>query len=1013
MQGRRKKYSNKSLVCKALIWASFVFAFTSKTCAQDFEYGGDGLLILEPKIQNYTLDDYAYVYEKNGKDFISLPQLASYTGFKYEKEGSTYKISWALTPSNVLINLVDRSIEVDGIKQMMEPNDVKYIENTLFVSTSFLERVFKIKTEIDYLNMSMSVDALQDFPTTIKKNLEKNRAGGLYSYQRDSFKDYDFDNRWFGAPVLDVTLGKGWNHNKNGMTSNSDNYALNFAGIAAGLDVTAYLSGDSARDRKPTARITGSREFLEEPGNPLLLKRMEIGDVSGVNNSYFTNSSYGRGISLSSFKDLILSADKTIDITGPLQEGWQVELYWNDQLMGYRQNGVAGRYNFENLPVSYGLNTFKLMFYGPYGETRTEYKRYYSGTSPVKKGEFGYTIDAFQPERYLIEDHMDLDETRKTSKSVFDMTGYYGLTDNLTLMSGYTQTPDYEHTSVQNFGMAGMQYAIDGLSVQYNLERNLDTDRMGQHIEAQGDVYIGTIFASADNYNKIHSPISARGNDYMENAYEARLSGLLPYNMPYYVSYRFGSYEDSPQKFHDVSTRISKQVKHGINLTLENTYYHTTHGGEDRDEVQFGAYKWWGNFSSEAWITYDVKPDSEFKEFRLRGDWRTGRRTYLTAEYIRDLRRDMDSIAVSAGKVFDFGGLTLTLRADRDKNISAYLTYNISFAKEPDRINVFATGNSRFGETGSVYVNLKDENGEPLEGVGLNANGLEKEVYTDESGHALLPDLQTYEKTIVVVDDETLPDIALYPEKEEQKLVLRPGTIRTVDINFVHKGAVEGRLENTYDHMMFGYEISAYDENGEQVLSTFADTDGYFVLEGLKYGTYKLVVTKDGINLGVLQKVVVDDVLIYLDNEIDLNEEPLGDEEFDTTFFDLNEFDDDYEYKLSEKRAEDLGVESVSDDEDIQQKAAQELEEIEITEQKSVNDEEFNVSQEPETKPQEFNVSQEPETEPQEFNVSQEPETKPQEFNVSQEPETKPQEFNVSHKGQEKTKNFHVSMLNQ
>ncbi len=1012
MQEQRRKYLNKSLIYKVFVWACFAFVSTA-AYAQDFEYGGDGLLILEPRIQNYTLEDYAYVYEKNGKDFISLPQLVSYTGFKVEKEGSLYKISWALKPSVVVIDLQNRFIEVDGVKQAMEPNDIKYIENTVFVSTSFLERVFGIKTEIDYLNMSMTVDAPQDFPTTIKKNLEKNRAGGLYSYQRDSFKDYDFDNRWFGTPVLDVTLGKGWNHTSNGTTSNSDNYVLNFAGLAAGLDVTAYLSGDSDHDRKPTARITGSREFLEEPENPLHLKRMEIGDVSGVSNSYFTNASYGRGVTLSSFKDLILSADKTIDITGPLQEGWQVELYWNDQLMGYRQNGVAGRYNFENLPVSYGLNTFKLVFYGPYGETKTEYKRYYSGTSPVKKGEFGYTFNAFQPERYLIEDHRDIDPDRQTSKSLLEMTGYYGLTDNLTLMSGYTQTPNDDKNDVQNFGMAGLQYAIDGLSLQYNLEQNLDTDRTGQHLEAQGDVYIGTLYASADKYNKIHSPVSSRGNDYMKDQYEARLSGLLPYNMPYYVSYRFGSYEESPQKFHDVSTRVSKQVRNGFNLTLENTYYHTTHGGDDRDEVQFGAYKWWGKFSSEAWLTYDVKPDAEFKEFRLRGDWRTGRRTYFTAEYTRDLKRDMDSISISAGKVFDFGGLTLTLRADRDENISTYLTYNISFAKEPDKLNLFATGNSRFGETGSVYATLKDENGEPLEGVGVNANGLEKEVYTNEEGKVLLPDLQTYEKTIVQIDDETLPDIALSPEKQEYKVVLRPGTIRDLNIDFVHKGALEGRLENTYDRMMFGYEISAYDENDELAVSTFADTEGYFVLEGLKYGSYRLVVNKDGEILGELKKVVVDDVSVYLEKEIELDEEPWNEESFDTSFFDLNEFDDDYEYKLSEKRAEDLGVESVSDDEDIQQKAAQELNEIEVTEQKSVNDEEFDVSQEPEAEPAEFDVSQEPETEPVEFDVSQEPETEPVEFDVSQEPEAEPTEFNVSHKNHEQPKNLHISMLNQ
>lgn len=925
MQRRRTKYLSKRSISRTFLCTTALTLFSLPALSQEIEYDGDGLLILEPKIQDYVLDDYAYVYEKNGKDFISLSQLAQYTGFKVEKEGPAYHISWGLKPSDVVINLSARTLEVDGVMQTLEAGDAKYFDNTFFVSDAFLERIFQIKTEIDYLNMMVDIDAPWDFPTTIKKNLEKNRAGGLYSYQRETFEDYSFDNRWFGTPVLDVTLTKAWNRSGTGVTTNTDGYALNFAGIAAGLDVTAYLSGDSTNDRKPITRITGSREFLEEPGNPLLLKKMEIGDVSGVNNSYFTNASSGRGVTLSSFKDLILSADKTIDITGPLQEGWQVELYWNEQLMGYRQNGVAGRYNFENIPVSYGLNTFKLVFYGPYGETKTEYKRYYSGTSPVKKGQFGYTINAFQPDRYLIEDHRGLDEQNKTSKSVFDVTGYYGLTDNLTLMGSYTKTPNLENTNLQNFSMLGLQYAIDGLSLQYNLEANLDSQRTGHHMEAQGDVYVGTLYASADKYNKIHSPVSSRGNDYMKDQYEARLSGMLPKNFPYYVSYRYGSYELAPQKFHDISARISKQIRSGVNLTLENTYHKVTHGGEEEDYVQFGAYKWWGKFSSEVWLSYNAKPKGEFKDFRLRGDWRTGRRTYLTAEYTRDLQRDMDSISISAGKVFDFGGLTLTVRADKDKNISTYLTYNISFAKEPDRANILYTGYSKFGETGTVYARLKDENDEPLEGIGLNANGLEKEVYTDEQGYALLPDLATWEKTIVEVDEETLPDIALFPEEEQQRLVLRPGSIRTVDINFVHKGAVEGKLENTYDGLMFGYEVVAYDENDEIAASTFSDTEGYFVMEGLNFGTYKFVVQKDEKVLATLKNIVVDDVSIYVEEEVDLDEDPSlknteeDDQDYDDDYG-LDETDEDYEFKLSEKRALDTAEdETKGETEDVKE----------------------------------------------------------------------------------------------
>ena len=116
---------------------------------------------------------------------------------------------------------------------------------------------------------------------------------------------------------------------------------------------------------KSIALTNRSRTFLDEPENKFNLKTLKVGDISGLSSSYFADASYGRGAAVSSFKNLVMSANKTIDITGPLLDGWQVELYWNEQLVGYRQNGVNGQYNFPNMPVSYGLNTFKLVFYGP------------------------------------------------------------------------------------------------------------------------------------------------------------------------------------------------------------------------------------------------------------------------------------------------------------------------------------------------------------------------------------------------------------------------------------------------------------------------------------------------------------------------------------------------------------------------------------------------------------------------------------------------------------------------
>jgi hypothetical protein len=157
---------------------------------------------------------------------------------------------------------------------------------------------------------------------------------------------------------------------------------------------------------------------------------------------------------------------------------------------------------------------------------------------------------------------------------VIDMNYYYGATDNLTLMGGFTQTPDVQDTfETQYFGMAGAQISLSGSSIQYNIEQNLDTSRLGHHLEWQGDVYIGNVYLGLDKYNQIHSPISFYNDEYLDEQVEARLSGILPFNMPYYLRYRKGKLESGKETFENITARVSKQVPNGFSLTVEDNYY--------------------------------------------------------------------------------------------------------------------------------------------------------------------------------------------------------------------------------------------------------------------------------------------------------------------------------------------------------------------------------------------------------------------------------------------------------
>ena len=826
----------------------------------------DSELIFETIIQKYIEDDYMYAYNDGGTVYLSLAQLASFIGLMYENNNGIVTSYYSNNKAGVYtINLNKMTANAGSRDVEMSAKDYKSLDNTMFFSTDFLSRLYGIEIKYNFYDMKISIDRELEFPTMVKRNANKKRKNSrAFEFADKSFKDYEFDKRWFGMPVVDLTLGKGWGHYPKGRTTNSDNYAINIATIAGGLDINSYISGNSYDNHKPQVRLYGGRTLLEEPPNKINLKQFRIGDINGISSTYFAASSYGRGVTASSFKDLVMSADKTIDIVGPLREGWEVELYWNGQLVGYRQNSIAGEYNFPNIPVSYGLNTFKLVFYGPYGEKYEEEKRYYSGTSPVRKGEVGYNVAAYQPWRYLVEQN-EPNKYEGKDIAVLDTAFYYGLSDDITLMGGVTQTPDAEtRTKTQHFDMVGAQYALSGSSVQYNLEHNTDTSKVGHHFEWQGDVYYGTIYAMYDKYNGLHSPLSYYGNEYLKTKTEIRYSGSV-WNIPYFASYRTGKKEEGDKPYENITGRVSKNITNHWYASLEDDYDSISHENEIRPSV----YTYWDNYSLNTDLTYRSNPDPDFIDFSTKLTWRQDRYTYYTAGYRRDIQERMDFYTISGSRIFDFGGLSLSMSVDKRGNFSTYLSYNISFSKEPDKWNMLTSANSKLSNSGSIYATFHDDDGNPLEGVGVTANNMVNEQYTNEDGAVFITDLMANEKTILNVDMETLEDVSLKPDMETKKLVLRPGTLKEVDFEFKHYGSVEGQIANPYGKRLYGYKVAAVNDKGEELAATFSDLEGYFIIPDVPYGTVNVVISKDNRELAKLSGIKVDDLDIMLENEIE------------------------------------------------------------------------------------------------------------------------------------------------
>lgn len=826
-------------------YGAVCFLFISGNAAAD-------ALLLAPNIQGYSSDEIIHALDSGGEYYLDIQDLAESLKFKFDADTGRG-------------TFMDKNFTIDSKASHIDKNGRNYY------STDFYEKIFPIKLKVNPLESQLEVKSEYALPTT-KKHRNTARWLNMDPVPKDDpFSNYEFDERYFSAPVVDLVYRRNETKARGGAWSGGDYYQANIGMLFAGLDTAATLFGDNFggnRLENPRARILAGQTLLEEPRNALNLVKFQAGDIFGNPNSMFHRSTTGRGATANSFKDLVVSADKTIDINGIMPSGWEAELYLNNQLIGFRQGSIDGRYDFRNIPVNYGLNNFRVMLYGPFGEVQEVERRFYSGTAPVKAGEFGYSLAAYQARRYLIEanepQHSNQDNI--TADSLF----YYGVSDHFVLIGGASNAESAtEKGKDLQFGTAGAQIALNGVSLQYNLNGNFENQKIGHHADVQGNIYIGDIFARYEYYGGTNAPISHYQGKYLNELFEGRLTGSIPFvNVPYYVSYL---QNDLPLR--EIHARLSPNFMRYYNLTFENVW--RDNDGLIENYVESLAQASYGKFRIFARARYQTEPENYWRNYGAFSEYRWNRNTFINAGWNHDCRsnymnaRDIDSGSVGMGRLFRFGGIQLSASIDTDRNVSFGLLYNTSFGKVPDRYAPFINSETQMANYGAIYARATDENGEPVKNAKIIVSGRQDPSYTDDNGGALIVNLESYQKTIMTIDEQDVEDIALTPEYGQKKLVLRRGAVRPVDIPFYRLGGIEGRLSGMAPGQR--YRVYVKDRLDEVIAMKIADTDGAFLFDGIKYGDYRLEVFDGENRLLNIVNITIDKNFHVMKNVLDVD----------------------------------------------------------------------------------------------------------------------------------------------
>ncbi len=652
--------------------------------------------------------------------------------------------------------------------------------------------------------------------------------------------------RFWRTPSVDVVASTGFTKDAQGPTKFNARYDIFASGEIAGASYDARLSSNESGVPE-SFRVRAYRTSAEGTLlGPLKATHFGIGDVSLPASFLGSQTTAGRGLFVTNRP---LSRPDNFDRTsfrGELPDGWDAELYRNDQLIGYFQSRGDGRYEFLDVPLLYGQNRMEVVLYGPQGQIKRDVRMipvgansippretyYWAGIQDAGRDLFNFGDSDAQPYNGLragfgIERGLDA----KTSVGASAISSIYeGRRDSyfeamvrravgptLVEVAGAANIDGgyaFRGQMLGQFGQAMVGAQSLWLFGGFRSEQYLPGLRGEHMLSVDHSIKIGT--------RSIPYGVSATLREWLNGNRTIEAKGRISFNIKNIAAstdiiweqtkFAFGT--DPPQKL-DAQLRLSGRVG-GLRL---------------RGEARFG-----------------LMGETGFKESRITGEWRADEKANWRAELGYDARNKRARATFGYTRQFEKFALTGQVMGATDGAVAAQISLAFSMGPNPHGKG-FHMSSEKLASSGQAAVLVyQDQNAdgirqpsEPVEKAveitaGLNGRGRA----TDDAGQTVIGGLEPYVPILIGIDASSLPDPFVQPANSGMVVVPRPGIPIVVELPLVSAGEISGYLLKDGGKSLNGVDIELLDKAGLVVKSTRSEYDGFFLFESVPYGQYRL-----------------------------------------------------------------------------------------------------------------------------------------------------------------------------
>lgn len=812
------------------------------------------LVLLEVQLDEHVLTDAITTYQAGRETFLPLGELARLLtlAIRTQAEQGTadgYVLSEArgfnLDAPQGRITLADQT-------QLFDRTLVRLQGDDIYVAASLLSRWLPLDFEVDLSSLTLRVKPRERLP--LQERLERERRAGKLGartgYEDPGYPRVDMPYRLLGVPFIDQTFGMGL-RTGNGSRQTSASYTAYLTGDLLGLE-SAFFVSSTRQDPSPDVRFTLARH---DPDAGLLgpMRARSVMFGSGVSAPSVTHiagrSATGKGYGLT-LSNRPITQPTSFDrhtLQGDLPPGWDVELYFNEALVGFQSSRADGRYSFDDQPLAYGANEFRLVFHGPLGQQRVERQSFLLEQSSTPPGAFYYNLAQHQ-------------DSAGQSRSVAQFE--WGLSKYLTGTAGFVRLPSSvtAGTSTGINTADGQLYSnlgLRGFWKSFILSSDFFRSPNGGLLNESGlKTRVGPVSLSyshlrlKDFYSELFLPTT----DPLRTRDKLRLDGAIPAGwlprLPVTVEVQREQFQSGLSNV-ALTGRVAAYVRGtsiANQLTWQNSGGATTASGALQLSYRVGVTGLSGQ------LGYLLKPQAKLDTVVLSGDRRLGEGYLLNLGLVRAISSRETLYTAGLNKSLGSYGLGLSTSYSSTGVLTVGVQLFIAMGREPRqgqwRFDALPKADSG-AASARVFVDSNangtmDAGEEAVENAAITVNGSRAPVRTDAAGIAWLDRLPTRQHVDLAVDTQTLEDPYWAPQRKGVRVVPRPGHVAEIDFPIILTSEIDGTVylvENNTRRGIGDVVIELLDSNRRVITTIKTSSDGYYIVPAIPQGRYHVQVS--------------------------------------------------------------------------------------------------------------------------------------------------------------------------